>query len=380
MERRDFLKSLGLASLAVGMPLPGLASTNAGRLLVLVELKGGNDGLNTVIPFNDPLYASLRPRLAIKRDEVIQLDPQSGLHPALLPLMPMWKAGELAVIQAVGYPQANLSHFRSIEIWDTASAANEYLQQGWLAGVFAQRPLPANYLADGVLIGSSDLGPLAGTRAIALKDAEQFRRQAQMAHPAVESGNQALRHLLRVENDVAAAGRRLDTSFAFKTNFPAGAFGDAVRTGCAVLASGNVGVLRLTLGGFDTHQHQSGTHANLLRQLAEGLLALRGALVELGRWDDTLIMTYSEFGRRPKENQSGGTDHGTAAAHFVLGGRVRGGIFGAPPALDRLDGNGNLPFDIDFRRLYATLSQRWWGLPPSAETGSRIRPLEILRS
>ena len=379
MERRDFLKILAVA------PGLGLSSSfvNAAvsfhRLLILIELKGGNDGLNTLIPYNDPLYSSLRPRIAIKREEVIQLLPNIGLHPALQGLLALWTQGELAIVQSVGYPQPNLSHFRSIEIWDTASAASEYLDQGWLAWVFGQQPVPQGFLADGVLVGSSDLGPLNGARAIALQDVAKFGRQSLLAHSSEAQGNSSLRHILKVEDDVAQAGKRLDTSFVFKTEFPKGAFGDAVHTGCAVLAGGQVAVLRLTLGGFDTHQNQSGTHANLLRQLADGLLALRSALTELNRWQDTLILTYSEFGRRPRENQSSGTDHGTAAPHFVLGGRVRGGVFGASPVLGRLDGNGNLSHDIDFRRLYATIGEHWWGLPAGSMYGPRIRPLDILR-
>lgn len=380
MDRRNFLIRLGAASLCTVSSNLAFAAGDFRRLLILIELKGGNDGLNTVIPYSDPLYASLRPKIAIKRDEVVQLSPQIALHPSLLPLLPLWKSGELAVLQSVGYPQPNLSHFRSIEIWDTASGASEYLHDGWLARLFAQQAVPKEFLADGVLIGSNDLGPLTGARAIALNNSAQFTRQSRLAQSATAEGGAALRHVLKVENDVAQAGKRLDTSYVFKTEFPKGAFGDAVKTGCAVLAGGQIAVLRLTLGGFDTHQNQPGTHANLLRQLAEGLVALRAALGELNRWQDTLIMTYSEFGRRPRENQSNGTDHGTSAPHFVLGGRVRGGIIGTPPALDRLDGNGNLAFQTDFRSLYAMLGERWWGLPAGNLFGNRIRPLEILRA
>jgi uncharacterized protein (DUF1501 family) len=380
MHRREFLLGLGAGTLCAVSPNLAFAAGDFRRLLILVELKGGNDGLNTVIPYSDPLYTSLRPKIAIKRDEAIPLNQSTALHPSLQALIPLWKSGELAVLQSVGYPQPNLSHFRSIEIWDTASASSEFLHDGWLARVFARQAVPSNYLADGVLIGSNDLGPLTGTRAIALQNPAQFTRQARLAGTAAAEGSPALRHILNVENDVAQAGKRLDTSYVFKTEFPKGAFGDAVKTGCAVLAGGQVAVLRLTLGGFDTHQNQPGTHANLLRQLADGLSALRAALGELNRWQDTLIMTYSEFGRRARENQSSGTDHGTAAPHFVLGGRVKGGIFGQPPALDRLDGNGNLPFETDFRSLYATVGERWWGFPAGSLFGNRIRPLEFLRS
>ncbi|MGC3965548.1 MAG: DUF1501 domain-containing protein [Rhodocyclaceae bacterium] len=137
-------------------------------------------------------------------------------------------------------------------------------------------------------------------------------------------------------------------------------------------------VVRLTLGSFDTHQNQVGTHANLLTQLTEGLSAFKAGMIELGRWDDTLVATYSEFGRRPKENASGGTDHGTIAPHFVLGGRVRGGLLGETPDLSVLDASGNLPYRVDFRQVYATLLERWWQVPAAPILGGRFSPLEVV--
>jgi uncharacterized protein (DUF1501 family) len=380
MHRRHFLQAVSAGALCAVTPSLAYALGDFRRLLILVELKGGNDGLNTVVPFNDPLYYSLRPRLAVKREEVIQLDAQTGLHPALQPLQALWLQGELAVVQSVGYAQPNLSHFRSIEIWDTGATSKAYLPEGWLARVFARHPVPAEFLADGVLIGSSEMGPLAGARAVALRDAEQFKRQARLAQEAMPAGNAALQHVLKVESDISQAGRQLDGKHVFRTEFPKGEFGQSVHTACQVVSSGGVAVLRLTLNGFDTHQNQSGTQANLLRQLAEGLLALRSGLTELNRWQDTLLMTYAEFGRRPKANESHGTDHGTAAPHFVLGGRVKGGLYGPPPALDRLDGNGNLPFAIDFRQMYATAIENWWGLPALSWMGGRQPTLPLLRA
>jgi uncharacterized protein (DUF1501 family) len=174
-----------------------------------------------------------------------------------------------------------------------------------------------------VIVGSSDLGPLAGTgaRAVALTNTEQFLRQAKLAQPMqVAQGNRALAHLLKVEADVLQAASGLQGSHAFRTEFPPGPFGQAVRTAAQVVAS-NAGVaaVRLSLNGFDSHQNQPVLHANLLRQLAEGLAALRSALVELERWNSTLVLTYAEFGRRAQENGSNGTDHGTANVHFALG-------------------------------------------------------------
>ena len=385
MKRRDFLKTSAVAACAVLAPQFALAQAAGGyrNLLLLVELKGGNDGLNTVVPYADPSYYALRPRIAIRRDDVLPLDARTGLHPSLAPLVPLWKARELAIVQGVGYANPNLSHFRSIEVWETASKSEEYLSDGWLARAFAAHPVPRSFAADGVIVGSNDLGPLAGTgaRAVALANTEQFLRQAKLAQPMqVAQGNRALAHLLKVESDVAQAASGLQGRHAFRTEFPQGPFGQAVRSAAQVVAS-NAGVaaVRLSLDGFDTHQNQPAPHASLLRQLAEGLAALRSALVELERWDSSLVLTYAEFGRRAQENGSNGTDHGTANVHFALGGRVKGGILGAAPRLDRLE-NGNLVHAVEFRSLYATVLERWWGVPSSGVLGGRFPALDLLKA
>lgn len=385
MHRREFLQwSAAAAGVAVLAPRFALSAPAARytNLLVLIELKGANDGLNTVVPYADPAYYALRPRIAIRREDVLRLDERFGLHPSLAPLLPLWSARELAVVQGLGYPNPNLSHFRSIEIWDTASRADEYLHEGWLARAFASVPVPASFAADGVAIGSNDFGPLAGggARTIALASTEQFARQARLAQPAHAAGNGALAHILKVESDIVQAAGSLGPGGTLRTDFPQGAFGNAVRTAAQVIgSSGGVAAVRLSLAGFDTHQNQPAIHANLLKQLAEGLAALKSALVELGRWDSTLVVTYSEFGRRAQENGSSGTDHGTANVHFALGGRVAGGFHGAPPRLDRLEA-GNLVHTVDFRSLYATVLERWWGIPSAAALGGRYATLELVRA
>jgi uncharacterized protein (DUF1501 family) len=220
-----------------------------------------------------------------------------------------------------------------------------------------------------------------GTRVVALADTERFLQQSRLAAPAQASGNAALKHILRVEQDIVQAAEGLRGEHVFSTAFPRNAFGAAVRTAAQVIGSrAGVAVVRLSLNGFDTHSNQAATHARLLQTLAEGMVALKQALTELNRWSSTLVVTYSEFGRRPKENMSGGTDHGTASVHFLAGGRVRGGLYGMPPALDRLDGNGNLPFAVDFREVYATVLERWWGIDPSGPLKGRFRSLDALRA
>ncbi|WP_233801249.1 DUF1501 domain-containing protein [Paraburkholderia sp. HP33-1] len=426
MKRRSFLSMSAAAGASLclsrafgaddAMGAPWQEASNASQaliaqtrgydnLLILIELKGGNDGLNTVIPFADPTYYTLRKNIGIKREQMMQLDERTALHPALQPLMPLWRSRQLAIVQGVSYAQPNLSHFRSIEIWDTASRSDQYLCDGWLTRAFAMRPVPAGFAADGVVIGSAEMGPLAnGARAIALVNPAQFVKASRLATPvSLHERNLALAHILDIENDIVKAADRLRPRQGqpqLKTMFPGGAFGSSIKTAMQVLAASDtvnaaaggrasrehplsgqgVAVIRLTLNGFDTHQNQPGQQAALLKQFAEGMAAMHAALVELGRWNETLVMTYAEFGRRPRENQSNGTDHGTVAPHFVTGGRVQGGLYGVPPVLARLDGNGNLPVGVDFRQLYATVLGPWWGLDASAILQQQFEPLPLLRA
>jgi len=384
MDRRDFLGAVGAATVTAILPPAAFAQRSSyDRLLILVELKGGNDGLNTVVPYTDSAYYTLRPRLAIARDAALQLDQRAGLHPALEPLMGIWKGRELAIVEGVGYPDPNLSHFRSIEIWDTGSKSSEYLVEGWLTRAFAATPTPKSFAADAVIVGSAELGPFVGggARAIALTNTQQFLRQARLATPAAAARNTALGHVLRVEQDIVQAAAGLASDRVFATEFPRTPFGNAVRTAAQVVSSrSGVAAVKVSLNGFDTHSGQPAIHARLLKDLAEGLVALRLALVELGRWDSTLVMTYAEFGRRPRENGSNGTDHGTASAQFLLGGKVKGGLYGQPPALTRLDGGGNLPYAVDFRDLYATVLEGWWSADSARALRGRFAPLDLIRA
>jgi len=385
MHRREFLKASAAACIVSMLPAKVMAAAGDGyrRLLILVELNGGNDGLNTLVPYADQTYYQLRPHIGIEREKVLQLSEREGLHPSLAPLMPIWKSGELAVVRGVGYPNPNLSHFRGIEIWDTASGSDEYRQEGWLARAFQTNAVPRSFAAEGVVVGNFNLGPfMGGSRTIAITNTEQFLRQASLvgstSKPAAET--RAHSHILKVENEITQAASGLVGSTRLATVFPQSRFGNAVGTAATVLTGRQpVAAIRLSLGSFDTHQNQPGTHAALLRELAEGLAALKAALVELGRWDSTLVMTYAEFGRRPAENGSNGTDHGTANVHFVMGGRVKGGLHGQAPSLDRLD-NGNLVHAVDFRSLYAMALQQWWGFNAAGALNGKFAPLDLLKT
>ncbi|MEY4910912.1 MAG: hypothetical protein RL761_575, partial [Pseudomonadota bacterium] len=241
-----------------------------------------------------------------------------------------------------------------------------------------------------VLIGMNDFGPLAGAKAVSLNDPVAFVNQSRLAHAnelAASTQNPALRYLLKVENEISQAADGLKgDKYAFTTVFPTGQFGNGVAAASQIVASqranptGGVPVMCLTLGSFDTHQNQLGTQAGLLKQLAEGMAALKSALTELGAWDRTMVMTFSEFGRRAKQNSSGGTDHGTAAPHFIAGGAVRGGLYGQSPDLNRLDGNQNVVYTTDFRQIYTTVAQQWWGVNADAVVRGKFDAVKFLRA
>ncbi len=341
-----------------------------GRILLLIELKGGNDGLNTVIPYADPKYRELRPGIGVARDHTIQLDEKVGLHNKLEPLMDSWKAGDLAIVQGVGYPYPNRSHFRSIEIWDTASASNQTLSEGWIAQAFKGAAPPKGAGVDSIVIDTNAL-PSTGPelRTIVMQDAENFLRQANALKDAGgmnDGGNPALRHLLAVRQEVNAAAKGLADKLR-NAAAPAEAYPQEVLLGRqldlatrVITAQVPVVAVKAALGGFDTHANQVQPHERLLGFLATNLAILRKNLIAANRWNDVLVMTYSEFGRRVRQNASGGTDHGTAAPLFVMGGGVKGGLHGAYPSLSDLT-DGDLKHTVDFRSVFATVAQGCWG-------------------
>jgi uncharacterized protein (DUF1501 family) len=348
------------------------------RILLLVELKGGNDGLNTVIPYADPRYHQLRPGLGVARERTLQLDEHIGLHEKLAPLMESWKGGDLAIVQGVGYANPNRSHFRSIEIWDTASTASQTLSEGWVARAFDGHRLPHGVGVDSIVIDTNSL-PMMGPelRTIVMQDAESFLRQATAMKGAAglsDGGNPALRHLLAVRQEVNAAAAGLSDSLraaqAPAHEYASGTlFGRQLDLATRVITAGvPVVAVKVALGGFDTHANQAPVHETLLSVLANGLATFRVNMIAAGRWDDVVLMTYSEFGRRAKQNASGGTDHGTSAPQFVMGGRVKGGLHGVQPSLGDLQ-DGDLRHTIDFRDVYSTMARGCWG--KSASFGQR---------
>lgn len=384
MNRRHFLSLAGGVSVALAARPLLAAPSHWDRVLVLVELKGGNDGLNTVIPYADPVYRRLRPNIGFDRDQVLQLSPELGLNPGLKPLLEAWRAKDMGVLLGLGYPDPNRSHFRSIEIWDTASASNQYLHEGWIARAMRDNPRPAAFTLDAVTIDDNVL-PLSGPglRNVVLRDVENFIRQAErMRQAAAErAANPALRHLLKVQDEIHQAAftlrDRMKDAPAPSVAMPDTLFGRQLDLALRLLLSQTpLTTIKLALGGFDTHARQREVHDRLLGVLGEGLAAFRAALIAAGLWDRVLVMTYSEFGRRVAENGSRGTDHGTAAPHFVLGGQVKGGFHGRQPPLNELS-EGDVRHTVDFRTVFATVARRWWGLDTDF-TGGRAPLLDFV--
>jgi len=356
------------------------------RILLLVELKGGNDGLNTIIPYAEPRYFQLRPTIAVARERTIQLDERVGLHEKLAPLMESWTGGDLAVLQGVGYPNPNRSHFRSIEIWDTASASNQTLGEGWVARAFDGSRLPPGAGVDSIVIDANAL-PMMGPelRTIVMQNAESFLRQAHAMKDAAgisDGGNPALRHLLAVRQEVNAAAAGLSEKLR-SAQAPAVEYAQDTLFGRQldlatriITARVPVVAVKVGLGGFDTHANQMPMHERLLSVLAAGLATFRKNMIAAGRWDDVVMVTYSEFGRRAKQNASGGTDHGAAAAQLVMGGKVKGGLHGMQPSLSDLQ-EGDLRHAVDFRDVYSAVALGCWNKRVSF--GQRqVQPLGFL--
>jgi uncharacterized protein (DUF1501 family) len=342
------------------------------RVLVLLELNGGNDGLNTVIPYTESLYYESRKRIAVPRDQIVPLSNRFGVHPSLSPLLPMWKDHQMAVVLGVGYPKPNRSHFRSIAIWETASDSDQYFDEGWIARLFRENPPPAGFAADGIVLGNGQAGPLSGpqVRVVAMERPEQFLNQSRGLPAEIQQdfANPALEHILDVERDIqkaaASLGDKLRKAPLFKTTFPKSRISTHLEVAAKLIAAGAPApVIKLNHGSFDTHSGQKDRQARLLKELSEGLAAFQAALKEVGLWDKVMVMTYSEFGRRVKDNDSSGTDHGAAAPHFLMGGQVKGGFYGKQPSLSRL-ADGDLQHHVDYRSLYETVAARWWKLRP----------------
>ena len=359
------------------------------RSLVVIELRGGNDALNMVIPYADDAYPRLRPTIHLPGDQLLALDDAFAFHPGMAALKDSWQSGDLGIAHGLGYDHPNRSHFRGIDIWNSASRADETLSDGWVARILAKVPdAPPHRLADGIILGFGStvayggFGPLYGQmlRTIIMDSPAQYIAEASALHagngaahassPASLSSaatNPALAHILKVERDITHSGARMaaliNATPPPAAPFPATPFGTSLKHVAHLISAGaTVPFYKITLDGFDTHANQRERQDALLTELSQGLAAFRAALIAAMAWNRTLVMTYSEFGRRVAENGSAGTDHGTAAAHLLLGGLVKGGHLTTPPSLRHLD-DGDLIATTDFKTLYATCAAEWWGWP-----------------
>jgi uncharacterized protein (DUF1501 family) len=401
--RRDFLVS---CSAAVPLFLARSASVLAarrpetnGRVLVVVQLDGGNDGLNTVVPHGDDAYRKRRSHLRLER-ELHRLDERVALHPSLGGFARLLQEQQLAVVQSVGYPNPNRSHFESMAIWQTARLRPGGEMPGWLAQALdrqtAGRDAPALHVSELPLPQAL----YGGRRPMsALASLEQFRRRVGVPETAGARAQRAALDavigeergqpgsLLNFIQQSAAISYASSDRLEGVVRRPASAARYPQNYGLAqrlqliarlIRAGLSTSIYYTHLAGFDTHANQLGTHANLLRELGDSLKAFLDDLKQAGEAQRVLVLVFSEFGRRLEENASGGTDHGTAAPVFLLGPGVRPGLHGPHPNLHDLDATGDPKHAIDFRRVYATLLDGWLGCPSAAVLGATFEHLPIL--
>ena len=389
-SRRRFLQALGATALP-SLALPGFAQAAGAQLtgdniLVLVELSGGNDGLNTVIPTTDPRYHELRPTIGINASDAITLDQNTGLHPDMGDMARLWDAGDLQIVEGVGYPNPNRSHFRSIEIWNTGSGADAVQQRGWVNETFDMSGFDRTNDANGLVLGG-EMGPLKGQgRFSAVRDVDAYgymldnlpgMRHAVRPTPELSP----LDHVLATYDSAQTTGsqiyHKLERSRGRNWGFPETELGQQLLTATRLLEAGvNVPVLKVVQGGYDTHDNQEGQHAALLGELSEAIGAFADAMKKIDLWDQVTVVTFSEFGRRAYENASYGTDHGTAAPVFIAGGKVSGGFTGQRPSLIDLY-EEDLVHTTDYRRVYDALLNELWGISESPFSDFRQDPLGI---
>jgi uncharacterized protein (DUF1501 family) len=424
LSRRAMIKD-GLLAVSAGMIMPPIfaravraahhaaeegaawALAAQDRTLIVVQLAGGNDGLNTIVPVTDSaygLYKSGRPNLAIPQSQLLTLDSQVGMNPALKDLYPFWQSNKLAIVDGVGYPNPNLSHFISMDIWQTLDL-NGQGATGWLgkyvAGLVDKDGHPFQSLAVGsalpvALRALNASVPVVGSPG-------SYRVAADPAATAAGQGADArVQTLLRLYNTYpqsapyAALLDMLNTtaqsavqgskileqavaSYKPAVQYPTTGFARGLQVLAEVIVQGlGLRVGYVTLGGFDTHANQAATQTALLAELGQGLSAFYDDLAAHNAADNVVVMTWSEFGRRVEENGNNGTDHGTAAPLFVLGNAVQGGIYGESPDLSNLDDAGNLKFTVDFRSIYATVLDNWLGAPSSAVLGGNFGDQQFL--
>lgn len=400
--RRRFLQATPLISLAPLLPsflsktarAAGAASED--RVLVVLQLDGGNDGLNTVVPLEDDAYAKARPKLHLRKDQLLKLDDHVGLHPSMRAAKELVDDGKLAIVQGVGYPNPNRSHFESMNIWQTASLDDRYGAYGWLGRALDGPPLevkqPASKAMGSVFIGNEET-PLAlwarRSATVSLASADDLSLElavSAMASNPTDARDGSLQQF--IQREVASAyasaqeyreqqGRRNTTA---GKRYPATKLGSQLELVSQLLQSKTQArVYYLIQSGYDTHASQLNTHADLLSEFSRALKAFLDDLGALKLDDRVVVLAFSEFGRRVAENDSAGTDHGAAGPVFLAGAPVHAGLLGLAPNLADLR-DGDLRMQFDFRQIYATLLDGWLDIPSRDALGIRFEVLPILQS
>ncbi|KAF0151631.1 MAG: hypothetical protein FD143_1764 [Ignavibacteria bacterium] len=392
MKRRDFLKNVGMitgagaVSLTIGgipmkafaKPFMNIQAAN-GKILVLIQLKGGIDGLNTVIPLDQySIYSANRPNIKLADTQVIKLTNATALHPALLQFQTLFNEGKLSLIQNVGYTNPNRSHFRATDIWLSASDSTQYLYDGWVARyllktfpTFPNTPplhpmgIQLNSVPSGIF--DSDKGGVA----IGFNDPNAFYTLVSGMTadtdppPATIAGDELkfLKEIAALSMQYAGVIKEKADKGNPTSNYPTSRLGPQLKIVADLILGGLETPVYLTqLDGFDTHSNQLTAHQTLLQNLADSVIAFQRDIEKAGLADKVVIMTFSEFGRRVKENASEGTDHGTAIPMFVIGKNVQGGIIGANANLTSLDNNNDIKFIYDYRQLYASVLKDHFGM------------------
>ncbi len=368
--RRDLLKALGALGITAGLPFSPALAANDKRILVVVEMSGANDGLNTLVPYADDAYYRLRPRIGLPADKLRKIDDHYGFNPGMLGFERLYKDGKMAIVHGCGYPQQSLSHFQSMAYWHTG-VPNGGEHFGWLGRV-ADAIDPA--LTPNFLVNIDERQSLAVQSQhhvpVVFDDPERFARKgllqsrALLDNPAPASGMNASRKYL---DDVAKSAREASQLVRaawdnYKTPVDYGIRSLDLNKVAAMINAGlssRLFYVSFRHNAFDTHVQQNEQHGRLLSYASDAIAGFMKDMERIGRADDVTVMVFSEFGRRAAENTSLGTDHGTANHMYVIGKPVKGGHYGDVPSLTDLDADGNLKFTTDFRRVYASLIEGW---------------------
>ncbi|OAD46324.1 DUF1501 domain-containing protein [Polaribacter atrinae] len=396
MKRRGFLKQSTFASGMFFVPQFLKAFENSSmkpfsnKKVVIIQLKGGNDGLNTVVPFNNDIYYQQRSNIAIKQNDLFKISDEVGLHKSLQPLQDLYNKGFVSIINNVGYPNPNLSHFRATDIWQTASDSNEYLQNGWV-GRYLDYTKGNPYSAIEVDQSLSLMLKGKSQNGLAITDPKMFydSMSAPFFNNVVTNYNDAhlsehnLGYLYNTMIDAKSSAKHIYEQSNTKSTFaeyPKNIFGKQLKTISQFINSGlETQVYYAGLSGFDTHANQPGTQERLLKVYAESMEVFINDLQKNNAFEDVLILTFSEFGRRVKQNESKGTDHGTANNVFVMGKNLKKqGLYNNLPNLGNLDRNGNLKYEIDFREIYATILDKWLAVDDVAILNKSFSKLDFV--